>query len=139
MYDKFDFDIAKIKEMPLLIRSLKDHIQKEYEKSGKEFHEPYSINITNSKGRMTPVKDIDQMIDLVRQFPNRQKVYFNIKPYFEVGPSEVRKKDKIVESKEVVSELNFREDEKGFNSESTVLSEQNFLDTLDEVSQSRVS
>eukprot|EP00344_Euplotes_crassus_P008226 CAMPEP_0197004112 /NCGR_PEP_ID=MMETSP1380-20130617/18951_1 /TAXON_ID=5936 /ORGANISM="Euplotes crassus, Strain CT5" /LENGTH=318 /DNA_ID=CAMNT_0042422795 /DNA_START=13 /DNA_END=966 /DNA_ORIENTATION=+ len=136
---KFDFDLASIRDMPDLINELNKQLKPQYEAKGKEFHEPYSLNITNSKGRLTPVKNMEQLFAIVREFPKRDKVFFSIKPYFHVGPSELTSKDKVVESKEIVSALQFREGEEGkFNSESVVLSETNFLDTLDEVTQDRI-
>lgn len=135
----FDFDLATIHDMPDLIGALSKQLKGIYEAKGKEFHEPYNLNITNSKGRLTPVKNMPEFWSIVREFPTREKVFFSVKPYFNVQASEITAKDRVVESKEVVSELNFRETEEGkFNSESVVLSETNFLDTLDEVTKSRV-
>jgi len=83
---------------------------------------------------------MEQLYSVVREFPHREKVYFNLKPYFQVGPRKGKGKERVVESKEVVSEVSFKESESGkFNAGSNVLSETNFLDTLDEVSQSQVS
>jgi formylmethanofuran dehydrogenase subunit E-like metal-binding protein len=138
-YEKLDFDINKIKEMPELIKSLTILIKKDYADSDKKFADPYNINIINSKGKLTPIRYIDQIFEIVKEFPRREKVYFNIKPYFDVSLVDNKTKNqKPIESKEIVSEINVRTEDGAFDVESSVMSEQNFLDTLDELSKNRV-
>jgi hypothetical protein len=125
--------------MPELIKSLTEMIKKDYVDSGSKFADPYNIIIINSKGKLTPIKYIDQLFEIVKEFPKRPKVYFNIKPYFDVSLSEEKTKNqKAIESKEIVSEINVRTEDGAFDVDSSVMSEQNFLDTLDELSKSRV-
>lgn len=138
-YEELTFDISKLREMPELIKSLTEMIKKDYVDSSSKFAEPYNINIINSKGKLTPIKYIDQLFEIVKEFPKRPKVYFNIKPYFDVSLSEEKTKNqKAIESKEIVSEINVRTEDGAFDADSSVMSEQNFLDTLDELSKSRV-
>ena len=146
--EDLDFKLAEIKDMPTLLKCLNEQIKKMvdgskgyFDAKGNLLFEPYNIFITNNKGKLTPIKKISQIYEIVRSFPRRKKVYFNIKPYFDVSAQdkEKLKKEKVLVSKEVVSQLRIKEGDGGkFDSESSLLSEQNFLDTLDTLNQDRI-
>ena len=140
--DTLDFDISKVREMPTLIKNLSKQIKTTctgakgyFDDKGDLVNEPYSVNITSNVGKLTPINNIDHLFEMVRSFPVRKKVYFNIKPYFDIDvkASRKNKKEKVIVANQIVSDMRVRESSKGeFDSEANVLSEQNFYETLDE-------
>lgn len=89
--EEFDFEIEKITEIPSLIKKLRDLIKTKYKdvpsffkEDGKLKNEPYNLNIAGPSGSITPITSMDHLYSIVKEFEGQSKVYFNIKPYFDI-------------------------------------------------------
>jgi hypothetical protein len=151
--EEFDFEIEKVKEIPSLIKKLGDFIRTKYkeidsffDENGKLRNEPYSLNISSTLGSITPITSMDHLYSIVRKFEGQSKVYFNIKPYFDIDTkailAQAKKNPEEDEKAEVggtLSDIKVSNSSDGkYDSDSNILSEQNFYETLDELTRGKM-
>ena len=48
-------------------------------------YKPVSLFTTNNLGKLTKVKNLSHLFDIVKSFKDRKHIYFNIMPIFEAS------------------------------------------------------
>ena len=104
----------------------------------KLIYKPVGLFTTNNLGKLTKVKSLSHLFDIVRSFEDREHIYFNIMPIFE----ESDKNEKIHKRAEVIPDevvnqrlLDQNSYEEDFDKK---FLGNDFVNTLDEVSKDRV-
>ena len=104
----------------------------------KLIYKPVSLFTTNSFGKLTKVKSLSHLFDIVKSFEYREYIYFNIMPIFEASDKneKIHKFDEVIPDEVVnqrLSHLNSYEE----NFDQNFLGI-DFVNTLDEVSKDKV-
>ena len=84
-----DFNYRAIKEVQDLINYLGEYLLKRFDgkpahiKDGKLKYEPVALAIMTDKGIVTAIRSMKHLFGILKMYPQRRKIYFNIKPFFE--------------------------------------------------------